>query len=475
MNTENIAVGLDIGTTKVVCVIAQRGTGDRIKVLGVGHAPSTGVQRGVVHNVVQTMESVKQAVSMAESQCDHQVNDLIVGIAGQHIRSIQHSESITRENPEDFIDHKDINALIGKVHGIVLLPGEEIIHILPQVYKVDSESGILDPIGMSGSRLEANFHIVVGRINSIQNIGRCVKGAGYKISGLTLEPLASATACLNDDEKDAGVALLDIGGGTTDIAIFKDGIIRHTSVIPFGGKAITEDIKNGFQIIEKQAELLKIKFGSCTPLANKENEIVSIPGLRGRDPKEVSLRNLATAIHARVEEILNAVDAIIKGYEGNDPTKKLIAGIVITGGGAKLKHLKTMAKFETLMDTRIGYPQERIEGEMLSKLSSPIYATSIGLAIQAVESKERAIEEALIRQEELEKQQELEQQISDEPFYQSYEASPEMSPSEVHEEPRETAVQDDKDMKKILETSKKKVNFLERWSSKFLNFLEGDE
>ena len=235
---------------------------------------------------------------------------------------------------------------------------------------------------MSGIRLEANFHVVVGQVSSIRNIGRCVQSSGLNLEGITLEPLASANAVLSQEEKEAGVALIDIGGGTTDLAIFRDGIIRHTAVIPFGGNVITEDIKEGCSIIEKQAELLKIKFGSAWPGENKDNEIVSIPGLRGREPKEITLKNLSKIIHARVVEIIEQVYVEIKNYGHEEQKKKLIAGIVLTGGGSQLKHLKQLVEYITGMDTRIGYPNEHLAGDSDEDVTSPLYATAVGLVLQ---------------------------------------------------------------------------------------------
>src|SRR5690554_4193220 len=257
-----------------------------------------------------------------------------------------------------------------------MLPGEEILHVLPQYFKVDGQAEIKEPIGMYGARLEANFHVVIGQVASIRNVGRCIKSAALELSEITLEPLASAKAVLSQEEKEAGVALIDIGGGTTDLAIFKDGIIRHTAVIPFGGNVITEDIKEGCSIIEKQAELLKIKFGSAWPGENKDNEIVSIPGLRGREPKEISLKNLSKIIHARVIEIIEQAYMEIKNYGHEDPKKKLIAGIVLTGGGAQLQHTKQLVEYITGMDTRIGYPNEHLAGASDAKMTSRMYATA---------------------------------------------------------------------------------------------------
>ncbi|MCX7550844.1 cell division protein FtsA [Xanthomarina sp. F2636L] len=385
----NIAVGLDIGTTKIVAMIGRKNEYGKVEILGIGRSKSLGVHRGVVNNITQTIQSIQTAVQEAEAASELKIENVTVGIAGQHIRSLQHSDYITRPNSELVIDEDDIERLINQVHKLVMLPGEEIIHVLPQEYKVDGQAEIKAPIGMYGGRLEANFHVVVGQVSSIRNVGRCIKSAGLNLEGITLEPLASANAVLSQEEKEAGVALIDIGGGTTDLAVFKDGIIRHTAVIPFGGNVITEDIKEGCSIIEKQAELLKIKFGSAWPGENKENEIVSIPGLRGRDPKEITLKNLSKIIHARVVEIVEQVYVEIKNYGHEEQKKKLIAGIVLTGGGAQLKHLKQLVEYITGMDTRIGYPNEHLAGDSDEEITSPLYATAVGLVMDGLKRQER--------------------------------------------------------------------------------------
>ena len=389
MEKQHFAVGLDIGTTKIVAMIGRKNEFGKLEILGIGKSQSLGVHRGVVNNITQTIQSIQQAVQDAELDSGVKIADVTVGIAGQHIRSLHHSDYITRANSEAVIDEHDLELLENQVHKLVMLPGEEIIHVLPQDYKVDGQAEVKEPIGMYGGRLEANFHVVVGQVASIRNIGRCVKSAGIDLDGITLEPLASANAVLSQEEKEAGVALIDIGGGTTDLAIFKDGIIRHTAVIPFGGNVITEDIKEGCSIIEKQAELLKIKFGSAWPGENKENEIVSIPGLRGRDPKEITLKNLSKIIHARVVEIIEQVYVEIKNYGHEERKKKLIAGIVLTGGGSQLKHLKQLVEYITGMDTRIGYPNEHLAGESDSEITSPLYATAVGLVMDGVRRAER--------------------------------------------------------------------------------------
>ncbi len=386
MKETHYSVGLDIGTTKIVAIIGKENEYGKIEILGIGKSKSLGVHRGVVNNITQTIESIQQAVSQAETDSGLKIDKVSVGIAGQHIRSLQHSDYITRANSEEVIGMEDVDNLCNQVYKLVMLPGEEIIHVLPQEFKVDGQAEIKEPVGMYGGRLEANFHVVVGQVSSIKNIIRCIKSAGLNLGEISLEPLASANAVLSQEEKEAGVALIDIGGGTTDLAIFKDGIIRHTAVIPFGGNVITEDIKEGCSIIEKQAELLKIKFGSAWPGENKDNEIVSIPGLRGRDPKEITLKNLSKIIHARVVEIVEQVYVEIKNYGHDEQKKKLIAGIVLTGGGSQLKHLKQLVEYITGMDTRIGYPNEHLAGDSEEEIASPLYATAVGLLMKAVAS-----------------------------------------------------------------------------------------
>lgn len=456
MNSEKISVGLDIGTTKIVAMIGRKNEYGKLEILGMGKAKSLGVHRGVVTNITQTIESIKQAIEEAEAQSGLGIRSVVVGIAGQHIRSLQHSDYIIRQNADDVIEDQDIESLIQNVHNLVMLPGEEIIHVLPQEYKVDGQAEIREPKGMYGSRLEANFHIVVGQISSIKNIGRCVKSSELSVADITLEPLASAEAVLSQEEKEAGVVLVDIGGGTTDVAIFKDGIIRHTAVIPFGGNVITEDIKEGCSIIEKQAELLKIKFGSAWPGENKENEIVSIPGLRGREPKEISLKNLSKIIHARVVEIIEQVYLEIKNYGYDENKKKLIAGIVLTGGGSQLKHIKQLVEFVTGMDTRIGYPNEHLASESDDEFSAPSYATAVGLVLKGVtgtQSGEISVVDPNLSPEEIEQST----------------PEPEVVAEETTADEEEGA--EDKNETK---TKEERKGFLENWAEKFRNFLNDD-
>ncbi len=452
MENDNIAVGLDIGTTKIVAMIGRKNEYGKMEILGIGKAKSLGVHRGVVNNITQTIQSIQQAVQDAETASGFKIKEVVVGIAGQHIRSLQHSDYITRNKGDEVINEEDIDRLCNQVHKLVMLPGEEILHVLPQDYKVDGQAEVKEPIGMYGARLEANFHVVVGQVSSIRNVGRCIKSAGLELSAITLEPLASAKAVLSQEEKEAGVALIDIGGGTTDLAIFKNDIIRHTAVIPFGGNVITEDIKEGCSIIEKQAELLKIKFGSAWPGENKENEIVSIPGLRGREPKEITLKNLSKIIHARVIEIIEQVYLEIKNYGHEDPKKKLIAGIVLTGGGAQLQHIKQLVEYITGMDTRIGYPNEHLAGESDSETTSPMYATAVGLVLNCLESKEKS---SLMKRFTHEDEEE---EVAQDNKQTTYINKNKQQKTQTDEEP-----------------PKERRRFFDKWAEKFKEFLDNAE
>ena len=385
-----IVVGLDIGTTKICVTVGRRSGTNKIEILGVGKAESSGVSRGVVANIQKTVNSIVQAVEEASGQSNVDIKVVNVGIAGQHIKSIQHRGILTRRDDNE-ISRLDIERLIEDMYKLVLPPGEEIIHVLPQEFTIDNEPGIKDPIGMAGRRMEANFHIISGHVSAVKNIKKCIDNASLEVQDLILEPLASSEAVLDEPDKDAGVVLVDIGGGTTDVAIFHEGIIRHTAVIPLGGNIVTEDIKQGCSVLRNQAELLKVRFGSALADENKENEVICVPGLRGREPKEISVKNLAYIIQARMEEIIEHVYYEIKS-SGDE--NKLIGGIVITGGGAQLKHLVQLVEYITGIDCRVGFPNEHLaKNEVLPKniydeLKSPLYATGIGLLIKGIQAEE---------------------------------------------------------------------------------------
>jgi cell division protein FtsA len=384
-----IVVGLDIGTTKIACFVGKKNDHGKIEILSMGKSESLGVMCGVVSNIMQTVESIKLAVeeTQARVEGDLIIKNVNVGIAGQHIKSLQHRGIYTRNNAENEISQDDINALIKDMYKLVMNPGEEIIDVLPQEYIVDNQQGIKNPIGMAGVRLEANFHIITGHVSNVQNIRRCIEHGGLQIKGIVLEPIASAIAVLSQEEKDEGVVLVDIGGGTTDVAIFYEGIIRHTAVIPFGGNVITDDIKAGCKIIRRHAENLKVRFGSAFASESKEHEVVCIPGFRGKDPKEITLRNLAKIIQSRMEDIIELVHYEI---ENSGYSKKVLAGIVVTGGGAQMKHLTQLFEYTTGFDTRIGYPTEHLAStNKLQDLESPMFSTGIGLVLKGFEEMER--------------------------------------------------------------------------------------
>jgi cell division protein FtsA len=389
MEKSGIIVGLDIGTTKIAVIVGRKNEYGKIDILGYGKVPSIGVKRGVVANIDNTVQSIKDAVAEASAKSGVDIKYVNVGIAGQHIKSLQHRGSMIREESETEISQQDIDKLCNSMYNLNMNPGEEILDVIPQEFSIDGEHGILTPKGMIGSSLEANFHIIIGQTAAAKNIYKCVRKAGLEVVELIIEPMASAEAVLSDEEKEAGVVLVDIGGGTSDIAIFHAGIIRHTAVIPLGGEIISEDIKEGCSIIKKHAEELKVKFGSALARENREEEIVAIPGLRGRTPKEISLKNLASIIQARMEEIIEHIYYEIKnsGYE-----KKLIGGIVLTGGGAQLKHIAQLTEFMTGLDTRIGYPNEHLSSDAEPEMASPMFATGVGLVIEGIGRYQKEVE-----------------------------------------------------------------------------------
>lgn len=412
MKSSEIIVGLDIGTTKIAAIVGKKNEHGKIEILGHGRTESIGVKRGVVSNIENTVNSIRIAIDEASQKAGVNIKYVNVGIAGQHIKSLQHRGGIIRENYDDEISKQDVETLLNNMYNLNMSPGEEIIDVIAQEYIIDDEQGIKQPVGMLGNSLEANFHIIIGQTTAAKNIFKCVTKADLEVIDLILEPIASAEAVLSEEEKEAGVVLVDIGGGTSDLAIFQDGIIRHTAVIPFGGDVITEDVKEGCTIIRKHAEELKIKFGSSLASENRDDEIVAIPGLRGRPPKEISLKNLASIIQARMEEIIEHIYYEIKnsGYE-----KKLIAGIVLTGGGAQLKHLSQLTEFITGMDTRIGYPNEHLANDVPEDIASPMYATGVGLVIEGMKKYYKEMEESTEKEEEYVEEQELEEEGFDSP------------------------------------------------------------
>jgi cell division protein FtsA len=343
---------------------------------------SKGVKRGVVLNIEETVNAIQHVVAELQQKTGVKITDAFVGIAGQHIKSRKNRGYINRDSYDDEITKEDVQRLIDDAHKIPIEIGEEIIHVLPQNYIIDDETGVKNPVGILGKRLEANFHIVLGQMSSIKNIEKCINRAGLEVNDVILEPLASASAVLTEDEMEAGVALVDIGGGTTDIAVYHDGIIRHTAVIPFGGNVVTHDIKEGCAILERHAEELKIKFGSALGDLAEDKKSVIIPGISGRDSKEISFKSLAYIIQSRMEEI---IDAVMFEIENSEYADKLSAGVVITGGGALLRHLQQLVRFRTGMDVRIGYPNAHLAGSVAEDINQPMFATSVGLILKGFE------------------------------------------------------------------------------------------
>jgi len=416
MAEQKIIVGLDIGTTKICTIVGRMGEYGKVDILGLGQVPTNGgVTRGVVSNIDKTVNAIIASAEQASQNSNVEINRVHVGIAGAHINSIQHKGMIIRNDVENEISQSDLDKLEADMYKLSVNPGDKIIHVLPQDFTVDNEPGIVDPIGMAGVKLEGNYHIITGQITAAKNIHKCVEKSGLKVSELTLEPLASSESVLSDEELEAGVVLVDIGGGTTDVAIFHEKIIRHTAIIPYGGNIITEDIREGCNVMKHQAELLKTRFGSALADESTENEIVSIPGLRGRDPKEISVKNLSMIINARVAEILELVYYEIKA---SGMEKRLVGGIVITGGGAMLKNITQLAEYITGLDARIGYPNEHLAKGLVEEVKSPIYATAVGLVLKGLREESESFnhfrqeqEEVLVEEEPISEAEEAERSI----------------------------------------------------------------
>lgn len=377
---ENIMVGLDIGTTKICAIVASIDEQQQINVLGVGKAPSDGLNRGVVVNIDKTVNAIKDAIAQAELASGIQVNSVNVGIAGDHIRSMRSKGVITINNRDNEITASDVDRLLEDCQRIMLPTDQQILHVIPQEFVVDGQDGISEPIGMSGMRMEAEVHIITGLVSAAKNIYRCVERAGYQVADIILEPLASSYAILDKEEKQAGVVLVDIGGGTTDVAIFQDDTIRHTAVIAIAGQKVTDDIRLGLSVLDDQAETLKMNHGECFADMIENDEVITVPGIAGRPPKEITKSILAKIIQARMEEILEIVGIEIKrsGYSDS-----MSAGVVLTGGGSLIKNICPLATEILGMDAKVGRPLG-ITGGLLEEVNSPIYATGVGLVVHAL-------------------------------------------------------------------------------------------
>ncbi|MBR1626355.1 MAG: cell division protein FtsA [Bacteroidales bacterium] len=386
VNTDNMIVGIDVGTTKIAVFVGKKDANGKVSIVGMGKTTSVGVVHGAVKNIKNTADSIKLAVELAEKKCNIKITEAYVGVAGHNIKnSLNRSQKIIKEE-DHLITEEDIRELINEQYNRVLSPGESIIDIVPQDYIIDGQAGITDPVGYVGKVIEVNYNLISGDENNIHNIYRSVSMAGYKVKGLILEPIASAEAVIDEDEKTAGICLVDIGGGTTDMAIFQNGILRHTAVIQLAGNSITNDIKETCRIMQYQAEALKTHYGDCLQTESQQGTIIQIPGLKGREGREVTLYMLSGIIKARVEMILQQVDFELKNGYYDD--KILIAGIVLTGGGSKLEHIAQYTQYITGIPTRTGDPDSKWLSDSTSDCCDPMYSTGIGLVLKGFEYEE---------------------------------------------------------------------------------------
>ncbi len=398
-NEKPIIVGLDIGTTKIAAIAGRKNEFGKLEILGFGRANSNGVQHGMVLNIDQTIKAITMALENCyASNPSLEISEVYVGIAGHHIKSLQTRGDIVRQNVEEEIRQEEIDRLVTDQYRTYIPAGDQIIDVIPQEFTVDNFQNIANPIGYSGVKVGANFHIITGDKNAIRNINRSVEKSGLHTKDLVLQPLASAAAVMCDQDLEAGVAIVDIGGGTTDLAVFYEGILKHTAVIPFGGENITNDIKTGLGVLRTQAEQMKIQFGSALSDEAKSNVFITIPGLRGMAPKEISVKTLAGIIQARMSEIMDFVSYHLKQV-GLD-NKTLNGGVILTGGGSQLKHLIQLTEYVTGLNARIGFPNEHLAGSQAEELSKPMYSTCIGLILKGYhdyENKTRQFEETFVK------------------------------------------------------------------------------
>lgn len=379
----DMVVAVDLGSTKIYSVVARKNMLGRIEIIGYGKSANEGVIRGVVSNIDKTAKSISDAIDMSEKTSRQEILSIHTGIAGHHIKSISHQGMSYRSNPQDEITSEELEKLKQEISKIALPLGEQILHIVPEEYTVDDQAGILDPIGMFGSKLQCKFHIITGQSSATNNVIRSFEKAGLEIDSVTLNAIAAADSVLSDEEKEAGVVLVDLGGGTTDISIYQEGILKYTASIPLGGSIITKDIKAGCTVTQDQAEKLKVRFGSALAEEVIDNRIITIPGIMGREPKEISEKNLSRIIQARIQEIFEFIMWEIhkSGYEN-----KLVAGIVLTGGAANLKNIELLAEYQTGLPARIGDPFTFGNSQFEKDVLLPEFAVCLGIIKEAMKS-----------------------------------------------------------------------------------------
>jgi cell division protein FtsA len=376
-----IIVGLDIGTTKIAAIAGRKNEYGKLEIIGFGRSNSNGVKHGQVLNIDETIKAIKLALDNCyASNSELEICDVYVGIAGHHIKSLQTRGDIVRQSNDEEITQREIDQLIADQYKTYIPAGDQIIDVIAQEFTVDNFQNIPNPIGYGGVKVGANFHIITGDKNAIRNINRAVEKSNLKAKDLVLQPLASAAAVMGPEDMEAGVAIVDIGGGTTDLAVFYEGILKHTAVIPFGGENITLDIKTGLGVLKTQAEQMKVQFGSALPDESNRNAFITIPGLRGMPVKEISVTNLAKIIECRIKEIMEFVAYHLQQIGMDNRT--LNGGIVLTGGGSQLMHLRQLTEYITGCSARIGYPTEHLAVGHIEELAKPTYSTCIGLILK---------------------------------------------------------------------------------------------
>ena len=379
---EQIIVGLDIGTTKTRAVVAELREDGGADIIGVGTGPSRGLRKGVVVNIESTVESIRKAVDDAETMSGVVINSVYVGIAGSHIKGFSHEGFVAVKSRE--VTRGDITRAVHAARSAAIIqPDHRVLHVLPREFIIDEQDGIRDPLGMSGSHLKVNVHIITGAVTSIQNLVKCVKRAGLDVIGIVLQPLASSAAVLTDDERDLGVVMVDLGGGTTDLAVFAEGSVMHTAVIPVGGDHFTNDIAIGLKTTRLDAERLKIQCGCAMSSLVKEDETIDVPGTGGRPPRTLSRKVLAEIIEPRAEEVCDLVARELKraGYEGI-----VTGGVVLTGGTSLMEGMTEMAERALDLPARRGIP--RGVGGIHDHVGNPMYSTGVGLILHALHHQE---------------------------------------------------------------------------------------
>ncbi len=383
MRRERLVVGLDVGTTKVCCLVANA-TGELIEIIGMGKSPSRGLEKGVVVDIGRTIQSIRKSVDEAQNMADMRVDNVYVGIAGKHIRSLNNTATVSITKPDRIITQEDVRRVVEAARTMTFPPDMELIHVIPRQYVVDGQEGITDPVGMTGTRLEVDVHLVLGSVTAVHNLVRCVETLGIRIAQIVLEPLASSMAVLSSAEKELGVVLLDMGGGTTDISVFRGGDIWFSKVIPIAGEHITNDITVGLQTPTEEAERIKKEYGTCMVESVADDERVDIATIGGDSTKPVHRKKLAKIIEPRVEEIL---DLAMQEVEDAGYRDLIPAGMVLTGGTALLDGMVEFAERRYGLPVRRGRIPQGIHG-LRDIVESPIYATGIGLLRYAVEARD---------------------------------------------------------------------------------------